>query len=127
LQTIPSGVGGDRRGYAERYAISFPSQKSLLITAWTASTRKEEITRFSKAVNNPDFSRMLRTRNLGPEHLEKQNRLRKQVRVRLCVILPFTPAHVPQSIRDRVEKLESHLQAAKNKLEREKSGKTGFK
>ncbi|KAF9650194.1 hypothetical protein BDM02DRAFT_3066742, partial [Thelephora ganbajun] len=76
-----------------------------------AFTRKEEIGRFSKTVNNPDFFRMLRTRSLGPEHLEKQTRLRKQVR----------------SIRDRVEKLEGHLQAAKKKLEREKSGKVGFK
>lgn len=74
-------------------------------------TRKEEIARFSKARNNPDFSRMLKTRNLGPEHMEKQAKLRKQVR----------------SIRDRVEKLESHLQAAKGKLEREKTGRVGFK
>jgi nucleoporin NUP159 len=70
---------------------------------------------------------MLRTRNLGPEHLEKQTRLRKQVRVGVCVSCQFTLSHVPQSIRDRVEKLESHLQAAKKKLEREKSGKVGFK
>lgn len=76
-----------------------------------ACTRKEEIARFDKALNNPDFARMLKTRNLGPEHVEKQARLRKQVR----------------SIRDRVEKLESHLQAAKRKLDREKSGKAGFK
>ena len=83
--------------------------------------------RFSKAVNNPDFSRMLRTRNLGPEHLEKQTRLRKQVRVRASVSCQFVFSHTPQSIRDRVEKLESHLQAAKKKSEREKSGKVGFK
>ena len=98
-----------------------------LLNILAASTRKEEIARFSKAVNNPDFARMLRTRNLGPEHLEKQTRLRKQVRVRACVPRQFTPPHVPQSTRDRVEKLESHLQAAKKKLEREKSGKVGFK
>ena len=70
---------------------------------------------------------MLRTRNLGPEHLEKQTRLRKQVRVRVYAPCKFTSSHVLQNIRDRVEKLESHLQAAKKKLEREKSGKVGFK
>jgi len=102
-----------------------PNGASLTILA--ASTRREEIARFSKAVNNPDFARMLRTRNLGPEHLEKQTRLRKQVRVRAYVPRQCTPSHSPQSIRDRVEKLESHLQAAKKKLEREKSGKVGFK
>ena len=56
-------------------------QKELLPSAWTACTRKEEIARFDKALNNPDFARMLKTRNLGPEHVEKQARLRKQVRV----------------------------------------------
>ena len=70
---------------------------------------------------------MLKTRNLGPEHLEKQTRLRKQVRVRVSVFRQFTPSHFIQSIRDRVEKLEGHLQAAKKKLEREKTGKVGFK
>ena len=83
--------------------------------------------RFNKAVNNPDFARMLKTRSLGPEHLEKQARLRKQVRVRAYVQYRITPSNVLQSIRDRVEKLEGHLQAAKKKLEREKTGKVGFK
>jgi len=69
-----------------RGTLSRCSDKGVLLTAWTASTRKEEITRFSKAVNNPHFSRMLRARNLGPEHLEKQMRLRKQVRVRVCLM-----------------------------------------
>jgi len=101
--------------------------KGPLSTTRTAFTRKEEVARFGKAINNPDFARMLRTRNLGPEHLEKQTRLRKQVRVRGCVLCQFTPPHVLQIIRDRVEKLESHLQAAKKKLEREKSGKVGFR
>lgn len=36
-------------------------------------------------------------------------------------------SHVLQNVRDRVEKLESHLQVAKKRLEREKSGKVGFK
>ena len=47
--------------------------------------------------------------------------------MRVSVLYQFAPSHVLQSIRDRVEKLESHLQAAKKKLEREKSGKVGFK
>jgi nucleoporin NUP159 len=63
--------------------------RELLFTVWTACTRKEEIARFSKAVNSPDFARMLKTRNLGPEHLEKQARLRKQVRVCVFVLCRF--------------------------------------
>lgn len=69
---------------------SFCKIKGLLLTAWKACTRKEEIARFSKAINNPDFTRMLRTRNLGPEHLEKQSRLRKQVRVWVPIFCYFT-------------------------------------
>ena len=99
----------------------------LLFTIWTACTRKEEIARFSKAINNPDFARMLKTRNLGPEHLEKQVRLRKQVRVCVFCTMLIYVSHVLQNIHDRVEKLEGHLQVAKKKLEREKTGKVGFK
>jgi hypothetical protein len=70
---------------------------------------------------------MLKTRNLGPEHLEKQVRLRKQVRVCVCALCQLIRSHALQNIRDRVEKLESHLQAAKKTVERERSGKVGFK
>lgn len=44
----------------------------------------------------------------------------------LCTTLVYM-SYILQNIRDRVEKLESHLQVAKKKLERERSGKVGFK
>lgn len=118
---------GEIEGDMLRGMLSRLIFERLVFTIRTASTRREEIARFSKAINNHDFARMLRTRNLGPEHLEKQTRLRKQVRVRACASCRLKPSYGPQNIRDRVEKLEGHLQIAKKKLEREKSGKVGFK
>ncbi|KAH9481729.1 hypothetical protein JR316_0006256 [Psilocybe cubensis] len=63
-------------------------------------TRKEEIARFHKAKDDKDFAKMLKSRTLGPEHIETQTHLRKNIR----------------AIRDRVQKLESHLQESKKKL-----------
>jgi nucleoporin NUP159 len=47
----------------------------------TAGTRKEEIARFTKAQSDKEFSKMLKTRTLGPEHLETQTQLRRSIRV----------------------------------------------
>lgn len=43
--------------------------------------RKEEIVRFSKANSDAEFAKMLKTRTLGPEHLETQTQLRRGIRV----------------------------------------------
>ena len=48
-----------------------------------ATTRKEEIARFHKAKKDNEFAKMLRSRTLGPEHLETQTQLRRKIRV--CV------------------------------------------
>ena len=45
--------------------------------------RKEEIVRFSKANSDAEFAKMLKSRTLGPEHLETQAQLRRDVRVRV--------------------------------------------
>ncbi|KAF8150734.1 hypothetical protein B0H34DRAFT_801662 [Crassisporium funariophilum] len=76
-----------------------------------AGTRREEIARFNKAKNDEEFARMLRVRTLGPEHSETQTQLRKNIR----------------TIRDRVQKLETHLQEKKKKLAQSTSGKPGFR
>ncbi|KAH8094446.1 hypothetical protein BXZ70DRAFT_947463 [Cristinia sonorae] len=72
-----------------------------------ATTRKEEIIRFDKASTDAEFAKLLKSRTLGPEHLETQTQLRRQIRV----------------IRDRVQTLEDHLQAAKKRLNQFKTGK----
>ncbi|KAF7424308.1 hypothetical protein PC9H_009615 [Pleurotus ostreatus] len=76
-----------------------------------AGTRREEISRLDQAKNDADFSQMLKSRTLGPEHHETQMQLRKAIR----------------DIRDRVTKLEQHLEASKVKLSRSTQGKPAFK
>jgi nucleoporin NUP159 len=50
-----------------------------------AGTRREEIIRFNKAKNDSEFAKMLKSRTLGPEHLETQTQLRRNIRV--CVTI----------------------------------------
>jgi hypothetical protein len=47
--------------------------------------RKEEIARFNKARTDQSFARMLKSRTLGPDHIEMQTQLRRDIRV--CVVL----------------------------------------
>ncbi|RDB29456.1 hypothetical protein Hypma_014815 [Hypsizygus marmoreus] len=76
-----------------------------------AGTRKEEISRFNKANRDKDFAKMLKARTLGPEHLEAQTQLRRNIR----------------AMRDRIQKLEDHLKASKKKLAQANSGTPGLK
>ncbi|KAF8656789.1 hypothetical protein AX16_002341 [Volvariella volvacea WC 439] len=76
-----------------------------------ANTRREEIARFTKANSDNEFSRMLKARTLGPEHLETQTHLRRSIR----------------AMRDRVQKLEYHLQASKRKVSEMTSGKPSIR
>ncbi|GJE85590.1 hypothetical protein PsYK624_016690 [Phanerochaete sordida] len=76
-----------------------------------ATMRKEEIVRFSKANSDAEFTRMLKSRTLGPEHLETQAQLRRGIRL----------------LRDRIQKLEDHLAASKKRLSQLKMGKAGLR
>ncbi|KAF7327488.1 hypothetical protein MKEN_00327400 [Mycena kentingensis (nom. inval.)] len=76
-----------------------------------AGTRREEIGRFLKAQNDADFAKMVKVRTLGPEHLETQTQLRRSIR----------------TIQDRVQKLESHLQESKKRLNRASAGNPGLR
>lgn len=51
-------------------------------SCFVAKTRKEEIVRLEKANSDADFTRMLKTRSLNPEHMERQTQLRREIRVR---------------------------------------------
>lgn len=55
-----------------------------------AETRKEEIVRFSKAKADPEFSKMLKARTLGPDATETQSQLRKQIRVSVRLLPAFS-------------------------------------
>lgn len=85
--------------------------KELRASMLKANTRKEEIARFSKAQSDPEFAKMLKTRTLGPEHLETQTNLRRNLR----------------AVRDRVQALEDNLNALKKKLSQQKSGQVSMR
>ncbi|KAJ7650651.1 hypothetical protein FB45DRAFT_819946 [Roridomyces roridus] len=76
-----------------------------------AGTRREEIGRFLKAQHDNDFAKMLKSRTLGPEHLETQTQLRRSIR----------------AMQDRIQKLEAHLQESKKRLSRANSGNPGLR
>ena len=68
---------GNCHGSSER---SYPILNEALV-ACAAGTKKEEVVRFHRAKTDAEFAMILRERTLGPEHLETQNQLRKDVRV----------------------------------------------
>ncbi|CED85606.1 Nuclear pore complex, Nup214/CAN component [Phaffia rhodozyma] len=76
-----------------------------------ADTKLEEVARFLRARDDPDFAKMVRIRQLGPEHLENQQRLRKTT----------------QTVRDRIGQLENHLDILRKEVIREKNGRASMK
>ncbi|KAJ3728788.1 hypothetical protein C8R42DRAFT_545103, partial [Lentinula raphanica] len=72
-----------------------------------AGTRREEIARFNKAKSDNEFLKMLKSRTLGPEHLENQTQLRRNIR----------------TMRTKVEQLEDQLRAHKKRLSEVNSGR----
>ena len=67
-----------------------------------ATTRKEEIERFSKAKNDADFEKMMKSRTLRPEQTEKQTKLRRDIR----------------ALSSRVSELEGQLKSSKKLVNR---------
>ncbi|TFK72992.1 hypothetical protein BDN72DRAFT_762517 [Pluteus cervinus] len=79
-----------------------------------AGTRKEEISRFKKANSDQEFSKMLKSRTLGPEHLETQIQLRRKIRA-------------SQAMRDRIQQLEDHLNSSKKRINEVNSARPSMK
>ena len=82
--------------------------QSLLLKS---ETKKDEISRFIRARKDPEFARIVKVRQLGPEHIENQQKLRKSM----------------QSINDGLMKVEDQLNSLKAKVISSKSGKGSFK
>ncbi len=76
-----------------------------------AEAKREEVARFIRARSDPEFAKMIRIRQLGPEHVENQSKLRK----------------ASQVVRDRIVELEEYLAALKDKLQQAKTGRTTLK
>ncbi|KAF4596430.1 hypothetical protein EYR40_007876 [Pleurotus pulmonarius] len=107
LRTVEADIKNLKQLVVEEQQSLPDLQTSML----KAGTRKEEISRLDQAKNDADFSQMLKSRTLGPEHHETQMQLRKAIR----------------DIRDRVTKLEQHLEASKVKISRSTQGKPAFR
>lgn len=67
-------------------SVVLRSRSSKSNSWYPAGTRKEEIIRFTRAQTDSEFAKMLKIRTLGPEYLETQSQLRRDIRVQLSVI-----------------------------------------
>ncbi|EIW84175.1 hypothetical protein CONPUDRAFT_50999, partial [Coniophora puteana RWD-64-598 SS2] len=78
-----NGIQADVRQLEEQLTSMRRSLRGLESSMLKAGTRKEEIIRFNKAKSDKEFAKMLKARTLGPEHLETQAQLRREIRVRV--------------------------------------------
>ncbi|KAH0833488.1 hypothetical protein J3R83DRAFT_12612 [Lanmaoa asiatica] len=85
--------------------------KELASNMLKVTTRKGEIMRFNKAKTDAEFAKMLKIRTLAPEYSETQSQLRKNIR----------------AIKDRVQKLEDHLQASKKRINELRTGRPSIR
>ncbi|SCV74539.1 BQ2448_7568 [Microbotryum intermedium] len=76
-----------------------------------AETKNEEAARFIRAKDDPVFAKMVRVRQLGPEQLENQKRLR----------LAMT------TTKATLEQVEDHVSVLREKLIESRLGRTSFK
>ncbi|KAG1750246.1 hypothetical protein EDB19DRAFT_2022507 [Suillus lakei] len=108
---VMTEVQSDIKKIKEQRKLLKHSLKELESSMLKAGTRKEEIIRFTRAQTDSEFAKMLKIRTLGPEYLETQSQLRRDIR----------------AMRDRVQKLEDHLQSSKKRLAELKAGKPSLK
>ncbi|KAH7884574.1 hypothetical protein F5I97DRAFT_1812802 [Phlebopus sp. FC_14] len=104
---ILTDVQADVRALKEQRVLLRKSLRDLESNMLKAGTRKEEIVRFNRAKTDAGFAKMLKVRTLGPEYLETQSQLRRDIR----------------AMRESVQKLEDHLQMSKKRLNEFKTGK----
>lgn len=76
-----------------------------------AETKREEAARFIRARCDPVFAKMVRVRQLGPEQVENQKKIRVAV----------------EATRSKIEQLEEHMRTLKDKVIEDKIGRSSFK
>ena len=72
-----------------------------------SNVKRDETARFVRARLDPQFSRLVRVRHLGPEHLENQQRLRRAT----------------HGVRERMQELEEQLMLIKKRVSELKLGR----
>ena len=87
----------------------------LLLTGCTdwilAKAKTEEINRYLKARNDPAIAKLVKVRQLGPEQLENQYKIR----------------HSQESVREAIDELEHVISTLKDKVIERKLGRTPLK
>ncbi|PCH42638.1 hypothetical protein WOLCODRAFT_72039, partial [Wolfiporia cocos MD-104 SS10] len=78
MRTIEAEIALWERQKAEHISAVIELESHLL----KATAKKEEIVSFSRASQDPEFAKMLMARTLGPEHLETQIQLRRDIKAR---------------------------------------------
>ncbi|WFD22614.1 hypothetical protein MEQU1_001288 [Malassezia equina] len=82
--------------------------EGLESTQVKAEIKKEEVARFLRARQDPDFAKLVRIRHLGPEHVENQWRLRRSTHM----------------VRERMQELQDFLNSVQRTNSLAKQGLT---
>ncbi|KAF8515382.1 hypothetical protein BU17DRAFT_14223, partial [Hysterangium stoloniferum] len=90
------------QGHADRRLL-----QELQSLALISEAKQEELSRWVRARNDPEFAKTIKPRTLGPEHAENQVRLRKAL----------------QSTHERVQQCEDQMESLKKRLDQEKTGR----
>ncbi|CAO1622512.1 unnamed protein product [Sympodiomycopsis kandeliae] len=76
-----------------------------------AETKREEAARFLRARTDPEFAKLIRVRQLGPEHAANQAKLRSS----------------SQSVRERIQQVESYLTELRKRIRDRQLGRSQFR
>lgn len=108
-------LAGQMTGETDRLTAQSIAQKRQLTELQSlilkAETKREEAARFLRARADPEFAKMVKVRQLGPEHVENQQRLRK----------------TSGMVRERIQELDEYLVLLKNRVTDEKLGRAPMK
>ncbi len=99
-ERVENEAAGHKRAVAELQSMQLK-----------AEAKREEVARFIRARSDPEFAKMIRIRQLGPEHVENQTKLRK----------------ASQIVQSRIAELEEYLAALKDRIQAAKTGRATLK
>ena len=89
--------------------------------------KREESARFIRARSDPEFRKMLKVRQLGPEQVENQKVLRQNSQVSSPSRCTGQAHFLLQHVYETIAKVEEQVAVLKAQIEEKKSGKQGLK
>lgn len=105
---LAKDLGADVSAFGERTLAQRRKTTELQSQLLKAEVKREEAARFIRARSDPDFAKLVRVRQLGPEHAESQLKLRKAT----------------QATKEALAALEEHIAVLKRRVQDDKLGKT---